>query len=318
MEATQQKNINNKVKRKKLSQEFIRSLGDSDWFTGWLFVAPFLLLWAFWFFTPFMQSFIRSFQEVNFIALEEAKFIGLKNYIEILKDAEFHKAIAHSLMIVVVAVPIQTLISLIIASALNKKVFGKEIFRTIYSIPYITSPIAIATVFMVLFRKDQIMTLFFKFFGVPNETWFSNMKLALPFVMMLFIWQKVGFFMIIYLAGLQGIPKELYEAATVDGANGWQIFKKVTIPMLRPVTFFIVTVGIIDAFQIYDQVAAISRYGNLGSPAGATSTVITYFYQHGIRYMNIGYGSASVIIFFLIIISVTLLQKYLLDEKEGV
>ena len=295
----------------------IRSLGDSDLFVGWLFITPFLLLWLFWFFGPFVESFIRSFQDANFIALEDAKFIGLDNYLTILKDSDFHLALKHSLTIVIIAVPIQIFLALMISIALNQPIRGRGIFRTIYSIPYITSSIAVTTVFMVLFRQNQIVTKTLSFLGFPNETWYANINLALPFIIILFIWQQVGFFMIIYLAGLQGIPSELYEASIIDGCNGFQKFIYITIPMLRPVTFFIVTVGTINAFQIYDQVAAISRYGSLGSPAGSTSTVITYFYQHGIRYMDIGYGSASVIIFFMIILFITFIQKKLLGEGGG-
>ncbi len=104
--------------------------------------------------------------------------------------------------------------------------------------------------------------------------------------------------MIVYLSGLQEVPKDLYEAGQMDGASKWAQFRYITVPYLKPITFFIVSVATILGFQIYDQIAAISRYGALGSPAGATSTVVTYFYQHGIRYMNIGYGSAAVVLFF--------------------
>ena len=124
--------------------------------------------------------------------------------------------------------------------------------------------------------------------------------------------------MIIYIAGLQTIPIELYEAATVDGASGFIKFLRITVPMLKPVTFFIVSVGTINAFQIFDQIAAISRYGQLGSPAKSTTTLITYFYTYGIRYTDdMGLGCASVIVFMLIILGVTLIQKKLLEEKEG-
>lgn len=129
-------------------------------------------------------------------------------------------------------------------------------------------------------------------------------------------WWQIGFFMIIYLAGLQDVPRELYEAATVDGANSLNKFLHITVPSLKPVTFFVVTVATIYSFQIYDQVAAISRYGVLGQPAGRTSTLITYFMQHGIRYMEIGYGCAAVVLFTLIILFVTFIQKKLLGREE--
>lgn len=293
---------------------------DSDHFIGWIFVAPFLLLWATWFFYPFIQSFSLSFQQFDFLSPDSAKFIGMENYINLFRNnPEFYRALWHSILIVLVAVPIQTILALLLAIGLNQDLGGKGLFRTIYVIPNITSGIAAATVFMILFRQDQLVTKILSLvFGLPNETWTANVKLALPFVMILYIWQQVGFFMIIYLAGLQTIPKELYEASTVDGANGIRRFFHITIPTLKPVTFFVVSVGTIYAFQIFDQVAAISRYGVLGSPAGATSTLLTYFYQHGIRYTeDMGLGSAAVIIFFFIILTVTLIQQRLLDEKEG-
>ncbi len=290
---------------------------DSDTFVGWLFVAPFLMIWGFWFFRPFMLSLSRSFQDVNFMDLNAARFIWFGNYLDILRDPEFHEAVLHSLTIVVFAVPTQSLLALLVAIALNRKLPGRGVFRKIYSVPYIVSPIAVATVFMVLFRRNQVIVrLLSTIIQTPNVTWFADVNLALPFVILMFIWQQTGFFMIIYIAGLQGIPDDLYEAATVDGANPFQKFRYITVPSLKPVTYFVVTVGTILAFQIFDQIAAISRYGNLGSPAGATTTVITYFYQHGIRYMNIGRGSAAVVIFVLIIMAITALQKRLMAVKE--
>lgn len=304
---------------KKAKRSLLSMIADSDGATGILFVMPFLILWLVWFFYPFIQSFSLSFQHFDFLAPENAKFVGLDNYIKLFhNNPEFMNALLHSILIVIVAVPVQTIIALLVALLLNQDIKGKSFFRTIYVIPNITSGIAAATIFMILFRKDFAVTKLFALLGFPNETWFANVKLALPFIMILYIWQQIGFFMIIYLAGLQNIPRSLYEACRIDGGNVAQQFFHVTVPMLKPVTFFVVSVGTIYAFQIFDQVAAISRYGVLGSPAGATSTLITYFYQHGIRYTeDMGLGSAAVVVFVFIILLVTLLQKKLLDEKEG-
>lgn len=294
-------------------------IADSDAFTAWLFLAPFLILWAVWFFYPFIQSFLISFQAFDFSQMEKARFIGLDNYKALLfNNPEFYSAIGHTVTIAAIAVPVQTFLALVIAIALNRKIAGRAIFRTTYIMPNIISGIAAATVFMVLFRKDAIFTQVMSMLGFPNETWTARPELALTFVIVLYIWQQIGFFMIIYLAGLQSIPRELYEAATVDGAGPLKQFIYVTIPMLKPVTFFIVSVGTIQSFQIFDQIAAISRYGKLGSPADATTTLITYFFTHGFRYPDeMGLGCASVVIFLIIIFSITLVQKKLLEEREG-
>lgn len=310
-------NLNVQLKEKeKIKKSWLRTAADSDPFIGWAFTLPFLVLWGWWFFYPFLESFIRSFQEVNFTALNEAKFIGLGNYINILQDPEFFQAVWNSLKIVLIAVPIQTTLGIVMALLVNQKLKGKGLFRTVFFIPYITSQIAITTVFMMLFKQDTFVTKFFVLFGFGNTTWFADTQYALLFVCILFIFQMAGFSMIVYLSALQEIPRELFEASEIDGASKWNQFRFITIPSLKPITFFVVSVSTILGFQIYDQIAAISRYGALGSPAGATSTVVTYFYQHGIRYMNIGYGSAAVILFFFIIMFVTFLQKKVLDEKE--
>ncbi|MDF9843385.1 MULTISPECIES: sugar ABC transporter permease [unclassified Paenibacillus] len=302
--------INNKIK-----QSWLRSLADSDLTLGWMFCLPFLILWAWWFLYPFIQSFTRSFTDANFTALGDAQFIGVQNYVKILNDKEFFRAVLHSLEIVLISVPAQTVLGLLIAMLVNQKIKGKGLFRTVFFIPYITSQIAITTVFMMLFKKGTFVTEFFGLFGFGNVTWFADTHYALLFVCILFIFQQCGFTMIVYLSALQEVPKDLYEAGDIDGASKWAKFRFITVPFVRPITFFIVSVSTIGGFQIYDQIAAISRYGALGSPAGATSTVVTYFYQHGIRYMNIGYGSAAVVLFFFIIMFITFLQKKLLDEK---
>lgn len=297
------------------SPSLLRKFLDSDFSVGWLFSLPFLVLWAWWFLYPFLQSFIRSFQDANFAALDKAKFIGLENYVNILQDHEFYRAVIHSLQIVVIAVPVQTIIGLLMAILVNQKIKGKGLFRTLFFIPYITSTIAVTTVFMMLFKQGTFVTEFFALFGFGNVTWYADTNYALLFVAILFIFQQVGFSMIVYLSGLQEVPKDLYEAGEIDGASKWAQFRYITVPFLKPITFFVVSVATILGFQIYDQIAAISRYGALGSPAGATNTVVTYFYQNGIRYMNIGYGSAAVVLFFIIIMVITYLQKKLLDDK---
>lgn len=297
-------------------QSWFRSIADSDHMLGWLFTLPFLILWVWWFFYPFIQSFIRSFQDMNFAAMDQAKFIGLQNYVQILQDKEFFRAVLHSLEIVIIAVPVQTILGLLMAMLVNQKLKGKGIFRTIFFIPYITSQIAVTTVFMMLFKKGTFVTEFFGLFGFGNVTWFADTHYALLFVIILFIFQQAGFSMIVYLSALQEVPKDLYEAGDIDGASKWAKFRYITVPYLKPISFFVISVSTILGFQIYDQIAAISRYGALGSPAGATSTVVTYFYQHGIRYMNIGYGSAAVVLFFFIIMFITFLQKKFLDDKE--
>ncbi|AZS13932.1 carbohydrate ABC transporter permease [Paenibacillus lutimineralis] len=291
-------------------------LGSSSTFVGYLFVAPILILMGIWFYYPLLQSFIYSFQDISFLNPDTAKFIGFSNYIEIVKDKDFWTALRHSALLTVVAVPLQALIALVIAVNLNKVRQLKGVFRTLYYMPYITSTIAVTTVFMYLFMQhDGIATKALSWLGFRDVSWYADVKLALPFLMILTIWTYVGFYMVVYLGGLQTIPNDIYEAARVDGANGWQQFWKITVPMLKPVTFLVIMSGIINVMQLFDQPYALARNGSLGSPAGATSTIVIYFYSQAFSYNRAGYGSAAAFIIFAIIITLSMLQKRFVREE---
>lgn len=285
-------------------------------FTAYIFLLPVIIGWLIWFFYPALQSFLISFQEFNFITPEKNHYIGLGNYIELFKDTYFYLALGHSAVLVLVIVPIQTIAALLIALGLNSNIKGKGIFRTIYYLPYVISPVAVTTVFMYFFVQGTAVTKVFSLLGIENVTWFADMKLALPFLAIIYVWQMIGFYMVIYLSGLQTIPADLYEAANIDGANGLKKFRYITLPMLKPVTFLVLTYGMIQAFQMFDQVAAVARQGMLGSPAGATHTLVSFFYMNSFKYMNMGYGSAAAIVLFLLIFLVTLIQKKLVGSED--
>lgn len=294
----------------------LTGLGSSSTFVGYLFVTPILILMGIWFYYPLVQSLIYSFQDISFLNPDAAKFIGFGNYVEIVQDKDFWTALSHSLLLTVVAVPLQAIIALVIAVNLNKVMHLKGVFRTLYYMPYITSTIAVTTVFMYLFMQNEgIATQLLTWFGFPDVSWYANVKYALPFLMILTIWTYVGFYMVVYLGGLQTIPNDIYEAGRVDGANGWQQFWKLTVPMLKPVTFLVIMSGIINVMQLFDQPYALARNGSLGSPAGATSTIVTYFYSQAFSFNRSGYGSAAAFIIFALIIALSMLQKRFLKEE---
>lgn len=275
-----------------------------------LFLAPAVIMLLIWFVYPLLQSFYISFQDFNYMFKDRAKFVGLDNYVALFKDPDFFKAFWHSIWFVVLVVPVQSCLALLLAVLVNSKMKGKGFFRTAYYTPYVLSAVAVATVFMYFFVKDAVMAKFFAGFGIPNVTWFANVKLAMPFIGILYVWQTVGFYMIYYLSGLQTIPTQIYEAAEIDGANKLQTFFHITVPNLKPATFLVVTYGIIQAFQLFDQIAVItSSNGGLGSPAGATSTLLTYFYTYSFKYYKMGYGSAVAVVLFVIIMIISLIQR---------
>lgn len=283
------------------------------------FLVPSMVCLAIWFAWPMLQSFLISFQDYNYIHRDRAQFVGLQNYITLFKDPDFFIALKHSIFFVLLAVPAQTFISMLLAVLVNSKIKGRGFFRTAYYTPYVLSAVAVATVFMYFFVKGGAMSVFFSWFGIEDVTWYANVKLAMPFIGILYIWQTVGFYMIYYLSGLQTIPSTIYEAAKIDGANEVQTFFRITVPNLKNTTFLVMTYGTIQAFQLYDQIAVITASnGGLGSPAGATSTLLTYFYTQSFKFYKMGYGSAVAVVLFALILMVSLIQRKItkIDEED--
>ena len=259
-----------------------------------------------------------SFLDYNYLKPKARAFVGLDNYIHMFQDPKFLLALKNTLWFVAVTVPVVTVLALALALILNSSFRGRGVFRTISFIPYTISGVAVATVFMHLFVKDSAVTVFFFRLGVENVTWYASIHLVMPFISILFIWQMVGFYTVYYLAGIQTIPAQVYEAAVIDGAGKWKTFRYITLPLLKPTTYLVVVYAIIQAFKVYDQIAAIcgGAGGGLGSPAGASSTLLTYFYMNSFNYYKVGYGCAVAIVLLLIIIAVNLIQNQLTGSGD--
>lgn len=290
-------------------------LASSSKFVGYLFVAPILIFMGIWFYYPLLRSLVYSFQDISFLNPDAARFIGLRNYTEMLQDSDFWGALKNSALITAIAVPLQSVIALLIAVGLNKITRMKTTFRTLFYLPYITSTVAVTTVFMYLFmQQDGIATRFFTLFGMEDVSWYASTKYALPFLILITVWTYIGFYVVVYLGGLQNIPYDIYESGMVDGANAWHRLRYITIPMLKPTTFLVLTSGVIYALQLFDQPYALARNGSLGSPAGATNTIVIYFYSQAFSFNRAGYGSAAAFIIFALIILLTVIQKRFVKE----
>ncbi len=283
---------------------------------GWLFVLPAVIFWLIWFLYPAAKAISISFFRYNYATPETNAFIGLDNYIRLFQDPKFFQALGHSVLMVLVIVPLQTLLSFAIAVLLNGNIRMKGFFRSSCYIPYVISSVAVTVFFMYFFVKNGPATMFFTLFGLENVSWFASMKYAMAFLIILYVWQQVGFYMVIFIGGLQEIPVEMYEAAKVDGANAWQRLTKITVPLIRNTTYLVLTFGMINAFQIFDQIAAMSKQSPLGSPSGATSTLVTFLYTQSFSYMDMGYGSAAAVILFLIIFSLSAVREGLQRRAE--
>ncbi|MGL4867457.1 MAG: carbohydrate ABC transporter permease [Cetobacterium sp.] len=288
-----------------------------DKFYGWLFILPVFILAVVFFCLPATMSLILSFKEYSLLDSEgmmSAPWVGLKNYADVFKDEIFFKSLKNTAIYSLGVVPSQLLIALGLAIICNSKIKNKGFLRTVYYIPTVTSAVAVSIMFLFLYKTDGLLNKFLGIFGVAPIGWFNSPAFALPSMMSLAVWSSVGVYMVIFLAGLQGISPSLYEAAEIDGASKFQQFLYVTLPQLRHVLFFNLVVSFIGTLQVFDQAYVIS--GGTGGPLDSTSTVVLYLFNAGFRDFRMGYASAIAFVLFGIIFTLTMIQKYLFKESE--
>lgn len=239
--------------------------------------------------------------------LTPPQFVGLKNYTEILfHDAHFRQAVGNTVYFVLGQVPLNVAVSLFLAILLNQKLKGISWFRTAFYTPIVTSTVSVAIVWLWMLNGDfGLINWGLRFMGISRPpNWLVDPFWAKPALILMTVWKNAGYYMVMFLAGLQSIPESLYEAAEVDGAHSWRKFWSITFPLISPTTFLVTILLIVDAFQIFDQVYIITK----GGPSGSTETIVYYIYNHGFEWFKMGYASAMAWILFVIIFILTLLQ----------
>ena len=284
-----------------------------DWVAGYVFIAPVTLGLLVFYIWPFIQNFWFSFNNVN--KFNVTHFIGLDNYKQLIGDAEVWTTFGNTLKYVVFTVPIGLFLSICIAALLNAKIRGTSIYRTLYFLPSVTMAAAVAMGWKWGFNEKMgILNSIIAGLGGERVGWLTNPKTALFIVMLVGLWMSVGYNMIILLAGMQGIPKTYYEAASIDGAGGLAQFFKITIPLLTPSIFFVMITSIISGFQVFDVVYMMVLKSN---PAyESTQTVVMLFYRQAFDYGYKGYAAAISILIFIAIMIVTIFQ--LIGQKKWV
>jgi multiple sugar transport system permease protein len=270
---------------------------------GYLFIMPWLIGMVFLTVGPMVASFVLSF--THYEILGPVTFIGLENYTDILTDDRlFWQSMQNTFFYVVGSVPVRLIIALLLAVLLNMKFSGTRLFRTIFYLPSVTSGVAVATVWLWMFEPTYgVINNVLRFFGLPGPPWLGSLTWAMPSIIIM-SWIYIGSMMVIFLAGLQGIPRHLYEAAEIDGAGRLMQFRNITLPMLSPTIFFNLVMAIITSFQVFTNVYVMTR----GGPANATLVYMLYLYNQAFRYIQVGYASALAWILFVIILLITLIQ----------
>lgn len=290
--------MENTRKKRKLS------LKTRDNIAGYLFLLPNIVGFIGFSLIPVITAFGLSF--TNWDGMQETKFIGLKNFIDLFNHDSFKIALKNTFVYAVSFVPLTLIVALAAAILLNQKLHGVKIYRAIFFMPYISSAVAISYVWAALLNPTSgPVNMMLKAIGIENPPmWLTSPDWAMFTVVLISVWKNFGYYSIIYLASLQGVPKHLEEAAMIDGANRWQVFRKVTLPELRPVTFFCLIMAAIGSFKVFDQVYVLTE----GGPGQATTTLVQYIYTNSFRNYRMGYGAAAAVVLFLIIFVVTLIQ----------
>jgi multiple sugar transport system permease protein len=274
---------------------------------GIALVAPNVLGLMFFFGLPVLAAFATSLQEWN--ALKPPSFVGLANFQELLSDEDFWQALGNTIKLLVYSVPAGVILSLSVAVLLNQRLLGRNFFRTVYFLPVVTSTVAASIVWTWIFQtRYGLLSIMLTPFGLRDVKWLTQPDLILIPVAVVTIWQRLGFDMILFLAGLQNIPQVLYEAAMLDGASRWQQFRRITLPMLSPTMFLVVILATINAFQIFDQVYIMTARTVPGGVGGSAVTLSYFLYQTGFGKSRYGYASAVALVLFLIILGVTVFQ----------
>ncbi|MBD2163147.1 sugar ABC transporter permease [Calothrix membranacea FACHB-236] len=281
----------------------------TDNLAGYLFMMPTILVLGIFVILPILYAVFLSLHKVQLLGGIDYQFIGFRNFTRLVEDERVWIALRNTAEYVAIVVPSQTILALILAVTLNSGIRGKNWWRILYFLPTVTSSAVLTLIFMWIYNTDGLLNDFLAALGLPTYNWLGDPSVALKGIMIMNIWSTAPFYMVIYLAALQDIPQSLYEAAELDGANGWQKLIHVTIPILKPVTFFVVAMGIIGTFQLFDQSYIFS--GGTGGPNNATLTVVLLIYQAVFRNLQMGYAAAIAFLLAAIIIAITLIQQRL-------
>ncbi len=282
--------------------------------SGYSFMAPMILVMGTFVILPIIYAFFLAYNKVRVLGELSYRFIGLKNFLRMASDERVWIALQNTAQYVAIVVPTQTILALVLALILNSKIKGKDAFRIIFFLPTVTSSAVLTLIFMWIYNSNGLLNNFLAFFGLPTYNWIGDPSVALKAIMIMNIWSTAPFFMVIYLAALQDIPVSLYEAATIDGANKWDQFVSITLPLLKPVTFFIVVMSIIGTFQLFDQSYIFS--GGSGGPNNSTLTVVLLIYQNAFKSLDMGYAAALALMLAGVLMAVTFIQRHFFKEEN--
>lgn len=284
-------------------------LSGSVHYSVYLFLAPAVSVIALFFVVPVLAALVMSFTDFDIYALanlDMLRFIGLRNYADLLDNPLFWKALGNTFYFVLIGGPLSVLVSLGAALLVNSRLARfKSLFRTVYFLPVVTTLVAVAVIWRYFYHpRFGLLNYLLSLIGVDPIDWLGDPMWAMPAIILLAIWKNFGYNMLIFVAGLQNIPDQLYEAARIDGAGAIQAFRQITIPMLAPTTAFIVIITMIGYFQLFAEPYVMTQ----GGPLYSTFSIVMLMYDQGFRWWSMGYAAAIAFVLFLVILLATIVQ----------
>lgn len=276
---------------------------------GYLLVSPILVGILLFTVVPVFFSLFISFTDWNM--LHDYNWVGIKNYVDVLGSRMFKTISGNTLVYCVIAIPGSIIAGLLLALALNSSIRGKAFYRSAFFLPNITTTVAVAIVWTWLYNENYgLINALLNVFGLPNVKWISSRAWAMPSVAIMSIWQAMGYDMIILIAGLKNIDSTYYEAAKIDGANGFSAFRKITIPLLSPTLFFLLVTHCISYMQMFDAAYIMTK----GGPGHATRTIVMQIYYTAFEFFRMGEAASYAWLLFIVVMAITLLQFKLQDK----
>lgn len=278
-----------------------------------LFLSPWLITFAVFWLYPLLFSLILSFSHYDVFQPEVFSPAGLTNYTRLFTDTDFRQSFFNTLLFVVCTTPVMAGMALVLALMVNNLRRGSAVFRSVFFLPSIISIVVTATVFKSFYSPVGMLNRIIALMGFTGRAWLIEKNLALPAVMLMNIWAFTGYYMVLYLAALKAVPRQLYEAAEVDGATDWQQFRYITLPQIHYMTIFIFTVNTIRSWQVFPEIFTLTR----GGPVGSTNTLVHHLYETAFRYHEMGYASAVSFVLLTVILVFSVVQMLVLQRKSG-
>lgn len=281
--------------------------------TAWAFFSPWVVSFGLFGLFPFAFSLAASFTNYSPIRPKATQVVGLDNYAQALRDPAFWSALANTAVFVLGTIPFTTGLALALALAVQPRFRGRTLFRVGFFLPSVVSVVVLSLVFKGLYASHGSLNAVLGALGLPTPQWLQDPNTALAAIMAMDVWSASGYYMIIFLAGLESIPRDLYEAASLEGAGRWTCFRRITLPLLRPTILFVVVVNTVRSLQIFAEVFVMTR----GGPLGRTTTVVYYLYEEAFSRFHLGYASAVAYLLFIVSMLLAWAQMKAIGAREA-